>query len=251
MRFCVPIPCFFRNDDFCDALRKIKALGYEAAETYDWKSLPREKVRNTCEELGMTFVSMCTTNFELTRPERQKDFLAGLSESVRAADEMKVGKLITQVGNDCGRDRRYQQESIVDGLCRSIPILEEYGITLMIEPLNKRVDHPGYYLSDSEEAFEIIRKVNHPLVKVVFDIYHQQITEGNIIPNLTQNLPYIAHLHAAGHPGRHELQNGESDYRNILAAADRAGYKGFCGLEYSPTVSPEESLRTALMLYGK
>lgn len=250
MRFCVPIPCFFRNADFCDALRKVRALGFDAAETYDWKPLDREKVKNTCEEVGVTLLSMCTTNFELTRPERRDGFLAGLSESVRAAHEMNVGKLITQVGNDCGRERRYQHESIVEGLRRSIPILEQYGTTLMIEPLNKHVDHPGYYLSTSDEAFEIVREVNHPLVRVVFDIYHQQITEGNIIPNLTENLRYIAHLHAAGHPGRHELQNGESDYRNIFAAADRAGYTGYCGLEYSPTEEAEESLRKALALYG-
>ena len=87
-------------------------------------------------------------------------------------------------------------------------------------------------------------------MRVVFDIYHQQIMEGNIIPNITNNLDCIAHLHAAGHPGRHELQFGESDYRNIFAAVDAADYSGACGLEYKPLLDPMESLRLARELYG-
>lgn len=244
MRLCVPIPCFFGNIDFCDALRTVKTLGYSAAETYDYSRLDRKRVKSTCDELDIRLLSMCTSNFELTRPERRRGFLDGLAESVRAAHEMEVGKLITQVGNDCGRDRRYQHESIVEGLKQSIPILEQYGTTLMIEPLNTLVDHPGYYLTHADEAFEIVREVNHPLVRVVYDIYHQQITEGNIIPTVRENLPYIAHLHAAGHPGRHELSLGETDYVNVFRAIDEAGYTGYCGLEYSPTLPPEESLRT-------
>ena len=92
--------------------------------------------------------------------------------------------------------------------------------------------------------------MNHPLVKMVFDIYHQQIMEGNIIPNITGNLDCIAHLHAAGHPGRNELQSGENDYNVIFAAVDRAGYTGACGLEYTPLMPPEESLAEALRRYG-
>ena len=89
-----------------------------------------------------------------------------------------------------------------------------------------------------------------PNVKVVFDIYHQQVSEGNIIPNITENLDCIAHLHAAGHPGRHELQFGENDYKNIFAAVDRAGYTGACGLEYNPLLDPAESLAAAKKLFG-
>ena len=120
----------------------------------------------------------------------------------------------------------------------------------MIEPLNTKVDHPGYYLTSSAEAFEIVREVGSPNVKVVFDIYHQQISEGNIIPNITKNLDGIAHLHAAGHPGRNDLQFGENDYKNIFAAVDNAGYTGACGLEYRPLCDPEASLAEAKRLYG-
>lgn len=251
MRLCVAIPCFFRDMDFCDAIRRVGALGFDAAETYNWKGLEPEAVRNACLDAGVELLSMCTTSFELTRPEFRKTWLSGLRESCEMARKMGVGRLITQVGNDCGRDRRYQHESIVEGLRAAVPVLEEYGVILMPEPLNTLVDHPGYYLSRSDEAFEIIREVGHPLVKLVFDMYHQQVTEGNIIPNITRNLDCIAHLHGAGHPGRHEMQFGESDYRNIFAALDKAGYTGACGLEYGPQLPPEESLITARTLFAE
>ena len=161
-----------------------------------------------------------------------------------------VQKLITQVGQDTGEPREKQHASIVAGLTAGIPILEEYGVTIMIEPLNTYVNHKGYYLWSSAEAFDIIREVDHPQVKMVFDIYHQQIMEGNIIPSVVNNLDLIAHLHSAGHPGRHELQNGENDYKFIFNKIDEAGYTGCCGLEYSPLMDPIESLKIAKELYG-
>ena len=158
--------------------------------------------------------------------------------------------MITQVGQDTGAERAIQHESIVAALTAAKPILEDTGVTVMIEPLNTYVNHPGYYLWSSAEAFEIVRQVDHPLVKVVYDIYHQQVMEGNIIPSVTGNLDCIAHLHSAGHPGRHELQYGENDYRVIFEAVDKAGYQGACGLEYNPLMPPEESLKEFLRIYG-
>ena len=139
---------------------------------------------------------------------------------------------------------------IVDALEQAKPILEEYGVTIMLEPLNTYVNHPGYYLWSSKEGFDIVREVNHPLVKIIYDIYHQQIMEGNIIPSIRDNLDCIAHLHSAGHPGRNELQFGENDYKVIFSAIDKAGYKGACGLEYRPLLDPIESLKIAKQIYG-
>ena len=162
---------------------------------------------------------------------------------------MGASKLITQVGAETGEERARQQDSIVAALKQAKPILEDSGVTIMIEPLNIYVNHPGYYLWSSREAFEIIHEVDHPLVKVVYDIYHQQVMEGNIIPSVTQNLDCIAHLHSAGHPGRHELQFGENDYKVIFAAVDKAGYTGACGLEYGPTMDSVESLKEFRRIY--
>jgi len=250
MRLCVPIPCFFGSLDFCDGIKKAKKLGYDAVETYNWRGLDYDRVRFTCEESGVEFVSMCTTEFRMTDPELRSLWLEGLRESCAAAKKMGVKHLITQVGQDTGAERAYQHEAIVETLKQAIPILEESGVTVMPEPLNTYVNHPGYYLWSSKEAFDIIREVNHPLVKIVYDIYHQQIMEGNIIPSVTENLDCIAHLHSAGHPGRHELQLGENNYRYIFDEIDKAGYEGCCGLEYLPTMDAAESLIKAKEIYG-
>ena len=120
---------------------------------------------------------------------------------------------------------------------------------LLMEPLNAKIDHPGYYLTSSEEAIALVREADHPLIKIVYDIYHQQITEGDVLSSVTKNLDCIAHLHAAGSAGRHELWIGENDYSFILDAIDRAGYAGTCGLEYLPTLPAEESLKETLQRY--
>ena len=249
MRLCVPIPCFFKNMDFTDAIRTIGKLGFDAAETYNWKNLDLDAVRVACEESGVELISMCTTEFRMTDPAFRKEWLNGLRESCIAARKVGASRLITQVGQDTGAPRNEQHSAIVKTLKEAKSILEESGIIIMIEPLNTYVNHPGYYLWSSAEAFDIIREVDHPLVKVVYDIYHQQIMEGNIIPSIIGNLGCIAHLHSAGHPGRHELQYGENDYNVIFDAVDKAGYKGACGLEYTPLLDPIKSLEAAKFIY--
>jgi len=97
------------------------------------------------------------------------------------------------------------------------------------------VDHMGYYLATSAEAFEMVDEVGSPALKLLFDIYHQQITEGNLTANLTRNAAKIGHLHVADVPGRHEPGTGEINYRNVFAALLKCGWEGYAGLEYAPS----------------
>ena len=251
MRLCVAIPCFFGKMDFSDALRRTRALGYDAAETYNWKSLDLDKVRATCEDIGIELMSICTTDFRLTVPEAREDYVKGVKESCEAAQKLGVKRMITQGGPDTGAPREEQRACMVETLNACKPILEEHGITLMLEPLNTTVNHPGMYLATSPEAFDICREVDSPYVKVIYDIYHQQITEGNILRNVKANLDLIAHMHSAGSDGRHELWLGENDYGYLFAEIDKMGYTGACGLEYTPTLPPEESLRIEMERYGR
>ena len=137
----------------------------------------------------------------------------------------------------------YQHQCLVDGLKEAAPLLEASGVTLVIEPLNELVDHPGYYLIRSDEAFEIVQKVGSQRVQVVFDIYHQQVSEGHLIHNITSNIDKIGHFHAAGTPGRHELFRGELNYPAIFEAIRATGYDGYVGLEYWPVGEPSVGLR--------
>jgi hydroxypyruvate isomerase len=250
MRLCVPIPCFFEGKDFIPAIYQMQKLGIDAIETYGWKELDLDHVRAVCAETGVEMISMCTTEFRMTDAQYRGLWLDGLKESCAAAVRVGAKRLITQVGPDTGAPRVEQHANIVETLRAAKPILEDTGVTIMIEPLNTLFNHPGYYLWSAVEGFDIVREVDHPLVKVVYDIYHQQIMEGNIIPNVTNNLDCIAHLHSAGHPGRNEMQYGESDYNVIFAAIDKAGYTGCCGLEYHPLLDPIESIKQAKARYG-
>ena len=177
--------------NFIDAIYKVKELGFDAAETYNWKDLDLTAVRTACNETGVELLSMCTTEFNMTDPEMRQNWLAGLKESCEAAKIAGVKRLITQVGNDTGEERQKQHESIVMALREAKPILEDSGVTVMIEPLNTLVDHKGYYLWQSAEAFDIIREVDDQYVKVVYDIYHQQVMEGNIIPNIVITIAVV------------------------------------------------------------
>ncbi|MBP3699607.1 MAG: TIM barrel protein [Oscillospiraceae bacterium] len=253
MKLCVPIPCFFpsaSSEEVCAAIRAVADLGYDTVELYDWRMLKPDDVRDVLIETGVELRSILVPENRLTAPACRELWLSSLQMTCEAAVRLGVKHAITQVGNDTGAPRAHQHDVIVQTLKAAKPILEYYGVTVMPEPLNVKVNHPGYYLTKAEEAFDVVREVDSPYVKVIYDIYHQQITEGDIIPTVTANLDCIAHLHAAGHPGRHELWEGELNYRYIFDVLDRVGYTGACGLEYAPMGDPAESLRRARELYG-
>lgn len=243
MKFDVALPCFFGDLPFAEGIKKAKELGYDAVETYDWTRLDLDEAKRALDENEVTLLSVCTSFFNMTEPEYRDTYLENLRESCIAVKKLGGSKLITQVGNDTGRERAFQHESISETLRQAVPVLEEYGVTLMAEPLNTLVDHKGYYLVSSAEAFDLVKEVNSPFVKVIFDVYHQQVSEGNVINNIRRGIDHIAHFHCAGNPGRHEVQFGELDFKNVFAAIDETGFEGFCGLEYGPILPAEESLR--------
>ena len=193
--------------------------------------------------LELSCAGFCTKSFTLTDPQERETFLSGLKESIDHAKKMGAKYLISQSGKDTGGDHSLQRQSIIDGLKASASMLEESSVTLLLEPLNKKIDHPAIFLESSDEGFEILDLVGSPNVKLLFDIYHQQISEGDIIRRLTAHISEIGHIHCAGNPGRHELDSGELDYKRIFNALDDAGYKGYAGIEYFPAEEPLVGLK--------
>lgn len=128
-------------------------------------------------------------------------------------------------------------------------MLEEAGITLLVEPLNLKVEHAGYFLACSDEAFDIIAAVGSSKVMVLFDIYHQQITEGDLIRSIQSNAEAIGHFHAAGHPGRHEIATGEIRYEAVFGAIRGSSCDGDVGPEYFPQDTPEKGLESIMATY--
>ena len=139
-------------------------------------------------------------------------------------------------------------ESVLEGLKAIAPLAEEAGVTLLLEPLNSLVDHAGYFLDRSALGFELVRAVDSPRIKVLYDIYHMQVMEGNIIQTLTGNLDVIGHIHVADVPGRHEPGSGELNYANIMEALCQADYDKYVGFEFDPKAPSDEAVITSLAL---
>ena len=128
--------------------------------------------------------------------------------------------------------RAQQQQNVIEGLRRAAELLENTELTLVVEPLNVLVNHPGYFLVHSEEAAQIMEAVNSPHVKILFDIYHQQISEGNLIGNIREYYPYIDYFQVGDVPGRQEPGTGEVNWRNVFRAIYELGYRGIVGMEH-------------------
>jgi len=231
---------------FEDALRIVAEAGIDAFEFWGWWDKDLERLLAARDAQKLTISACCTKFISLVDPATRADYLRGLEESIAAAKELDCRTLISQVGDFReGVPRSAQHDCLVEGLIEAAPMLEASGVTLVIEPLNELVDHAGYYLIHSDEAFQIIDKVGSPHVKVVFDIYHQQISEGHLIHNITSNIDKIGHFHAAGNPGRHELTRGEIHYPSVFEAIQQTNYAGYVGLEYWPVDDPAVGLREA------
>lgn len=232
----VCIDAVFEGLSFDEACAFVESAGIPAIEFWGWWDKDLDRLEKARDKHGLTVSACCTGFVSLVDPALRGEYLSGLEDSIQTAKRLQTEILISQVGDfRVGIDRKEQHQSLVDGLCAAAPLLEAAGITLVVEPFNELVDHAGYYLVRSDEAFDIIDEVGSSQVKVVFDVYHQQISEGHLIHNISSNIDKIGHFHAAGNPGRNELQRGEINYPNVFAAINELGFHGYVGLEYWPS----------------
>ena len=209
-----------------------------------------EAIRQACEANGVGVNNMVVNAPDGSyggAPVNADDFgryIDRLHEVIEFCKSIGCNKAITCTGNLVpGLTREQMRSNLEKAYARAAEIASANDFTLLLEPLNTHVNHPGYYLDSSSEGAEIVRAIGSPNFRLLFDIYHMQIMEGNIIANIERDIDIIAHFHAAGVPGRHELMNGELDYRQIVGRIDALGYTGAFGLEYSPLLPGDESLR--------
>ena len=245
----VCIDAVFQDVNPVDAIRCVKACGIDAFEFWGWWDKDLDQIRDVMDEHAMKVAACCTKFISLVDREKRSEYLDGLAESIEAAKKLGCPTLISQVGDfqeEVGMEA--QHDCLVEGLREAVAMLEAEEITLVFEPLNDLIDHVGYYLVRSEQAFAIVDQVESERVKVVFDIYHQQISEGNVIRNATENAGRIGHFHAAGNPGRNELTRGELNYAEIFRAIRDSDYEGYVGLEYWPVEDTARGLETASQL---
>ena len=222
---------------FDERIAGVAAVGIPAVEFWGWLSKDVGLIESATKEHGIRVATfLVDPRGHLVDADKKDEFIDGLRGSIPVADRLGTDTLLVVTGPELeGVPRERQHASIVDTLRAAAPIARDAGKTLVLEPLNILVDHKGYYLSSSDEGFAIIDEVDSPSVKLLYDIYHQQITEGRLIQTLTANIDRIGHFHVADVPGRHEPGTGEINYANVFRAIGDAGYTGFVGLEFSPT----------------
>jgi hydroxypyruvate isomerase len=244
-RLSVCIEMIFRDLPFAERIAAVKSAGLDVVEFWRWRDKDLDAIRAACERHGIAVSAFgMDTGGPMTVGGDIDALMTGVGESIEAAQKLGVKTLICTTGNEQpGKSRREQRDMVVAKLQAAAPLLEDAGVTAVLEPLNVLVDHAGYFLVSTQEGIEIVDEVGSPNVRLLFDIYHQQISEGNVLRNLLANLPKIGHIHAADNPGRHEPGTGELNYDVIFRKLDEAGYEGFVGLEYRPSGDPAESVR--------
>lgn len=174
-------------------------------------------------------------------------FLADFKANIKAATEHNWPNVIAMAGDRRGISDEEGMDNCRTILKEAVKIAEDEGVTICMELLNSRVNHPGYMCDKSAWGFELCRRVDSPRFKMLYDIYHMQIMEGDLIATIRKNIKYIGHFHTAGVPGRHELdEDQEIYYPAVMRAIAESGYTGYVAHEYTPTGDPIKSLIQAI-----
>jgi len=163
----------------------------------------------------------------------QDQFVKDIKDSIEVAKRVNAKWMTVVPGYvDLGKEMAYQTTNVIEALRRACEVLEPHDLVMVLEPLNWWKNHAGQFLREIPQAYEICRSVNSPSCKILFDIYHQQISEGNLIPNIDKTWKEIAYFQIGDNPGRKEPTTGEINYKNIFKHIYEKGYKGILGMEH-------------------
>jgi hydroxypyruvate isomerase len=182
----------------------------------------------------------------------REEILSALRDSIEVAKRVNTRYLTCVLGMANPKlEPAYQTAAAIELLKRCCDIVGPHELVMVLEPLNTKVNHPGVFLSRSDHAYEICRAVDHPSCKIVFDVYHQQITEGNLIPNIDRCWDEIAYFQTGDNPGRNEPGTGEINYANVLQHIYAKGYGGFVGLEHGNSRRGGDGERAVIEAYRR
>ena len=244
-----------------ERLRKAAGLGFRNVEMWfvdgSYRGRPDE-LAGLADRCGVRITNTVIGSPDgslgggLIDPSRRAQWMERTGMTLEFNRAAGIGATIVCTGNTVdGMTDAQMMRSVLEGLKPTVEMAERAGITLLLEPLNVVYDHPGYWLTSSDRGAEICRRLGSDRLRLLFDCYHMQIMEGDLIGHIERNLDVIGHFHAAGVPGRHELHKGEVNYPFVVAAIERSGYQGVFGLEYAPSVEDGRSLTETLTHLGK
>ncbi|QLE01411.1 TIM barrel protein [Galbibacter sp. BG1] len=254
----------FKNlagEDVVDQLNFMADNGFTAFEDNNMmkRSIKeQEAMAKVMEQRGMTMGVFVAHKIYWKEPNLangdenlRTEFLTSIKEAVEVAKRVNAKWVTVVPGHvDLRLDLGYQTANVIESLKQASAILEPHGITMVLEPLNFR-DHPGLFLKGSAQAFEICKAVGSPSCKILFDIYHQQITEGNLIPNIEACWDEIAYFQMGDNPGRKEPTTGEINYKNIFKYIHSKSFDGVLGMEHGNSISGREGELAVIEAYKK
>ena len=251
------------GDDPFDQLRFMADQGFTAFECNGmtrYSPEEQEKFGKLQDELGMTMgVFVCNFGTAFGKPsftsgkeEYLESFLADLRTSVEVAKRVNA-KWTTVVLGDFikGVEWDYQTANAIEMLKRGAEVFEPHGLIMVMEPLNPWTNHAGMFLSKIPQAYMLCRAVASPSMKILFDIYHQQITEGNLIPNIDKAWDEIAYFQIGDNPGRNEPGTGEINYRNVFRHIHTRGFQGVLGMEHGNSQGGADGEDAVLKAYAE
>ena len=241
---------------FDERIKKAADIGFKNVEMWfvdgSFKGTP-EQLAKLAEKAGVTITNTVIGSPDgsmgggLTDPANREQWLERVRMTIDFTKEAGIPATIVCTGNVVeGMSDKEMMQSVIDGLRATVELAEKAQVTLLLEPLNDTYDHPGYWLTGSDRGAEICRAVGSERMRLLFDCYHMQIMEGDLVKHIERNLDVIGHFHSAGVPGRHELYNGEINYPFLISRIEKFGYRGVFGLEYAPSIDAEISLRKTL-----
>lgn len=238
------------GDNFLDQIRFMLDQGFTALEDNGMKNRSideQEAIAKLMSDNNMemgVFVAhkiyWKEPNLASGKKEYLDEFLTQIEESVEVAKRVNAKWMTVVPGHvDLRLDDDYQTANVIEALKKACDILEPHNLTMVLEPLNFR-NHPGLFLTESPQAFQICKAVNSHSCKILFDIYHQQIQEGNLIPNIDACWDEIAYFQIGDNPGRKEPTSGEINYLNVFKHIHEKGYTGILGMEHGNSMVGKE-----------
>ncbi len=246
LTYAVNVEMTWTKLPFLDRIRKVKEAGFSHYEFWPWRGKDIDAILKLNHELGLTTVQFSASPVKgfghgITNPDpaRREEFEEEIRTAVAVARKLGVKKICVVAGEEArGHSRDEQTSAVIAALKAGAKIVEPEGITIILEPLNILVDHPRQLIIRSPQAAEVLKAVGSPNVKMLFDIYHQQISEGNLSGNIRKYHELIGYYQLADHPGRHEPTTGEINYPFVLKTIHDVGYRDPIGMEMSPKSDP-------------
>lgn len=247
------------GNDLVDNIRFCHDMGFRAMFDNGLMGRPVEdqvKIANEMHRLGMElgpfvlYADFAVTSFVLNKPEIREMVVNKMKEGVEVAKRTGVKWALVVPGRyDERLHRDFQTANVIDNLRYCCDIMEPAGLTIVLEPLNTIHDHPGLFLNGIPQAYAICRAVNRPVCKIVDDVYHQQITEGNLIPNIEAAWSEIAAFHLGDNPGRNEPTTGEINFKNVFRYIYSKKYDGVLCMEHGQKLPGKEGEARVIQAY--